>query len=132
MDPEYKNESFTTLSIKTSVAQKYRKFSRQIGGSQSSVMERMVTFFERHQLSPDDELPNHLIKTEKKLLQRINAVIGIIKDIEKKQTLPTVGILQALFQAELEGSQNKPHWPSDEKAMASLEAELRQLNQNAL
>jgi hypothetical protein len=132
MDPEYKNESFTTLSIKTSVAQKYRKFSRQIGGSQSSVMERMITFFERHQLSPDDELPNHLIKTEKKLLQRINAVIGIIKDIEKKQTLPTVGILQALFQAELQEGQNKPHWPSDEKAMAALEAELRQLNQNAL
>lgn len=127
MDPEYTNESFTNVSLKKSVAKKYRKFSRQIGGSHSSVLERMITFFERHQLSPDDELPNHLIKTEKKLLQRINAVIGIIKDIEKKQTLPTVGILQALFEAELQGDKNTKNQKGPIPGEPSLEEELRKL-----
>jgi hypothetical protein len=131
MDPEYKNESFTTLSIKTSVAQKYRKFSRQIGGSQSSVLDRMMNFFERHKCAPDDDLPNHLLKTEKKLLQRINTVIGIIKDIEKKQTLPTVGMLQALFEAELEGTENKPSQKQPPSPRLALEEELRKLDQTS-
>ena len=127
MDPEYKNEAFTCLNIKKSVARKYRKFAKQYGESQSFTLDRMLWFFERHKLSPDDELPNHLLKTEKRLLQRINAVIAIIKDIEKKQTLPTVGMLQALFEAEAEAAE-KPIKPFEKQfANRTLEEELEQL-----
>jgi len=127
MDHEYKNEGFATLKIKRSVARKYKRFSNRIGGSNSSVLDRMLEFFERHKLSPDDELPNHLIQTEKKLLQRINAVIGIIKDIEKKQTLPTVGMLQALFEAELQGDKTTKKQKGPIPVEPSLEEELRKL-----
>jgi hypothetical protein len=127
MDREYQNEGFATLKIKRSVARKYKKFSKQVGGSNSSVLDGMIAFFEKYQLSPDDDLPNHLIKTEKKLLQRINAVIGIIKDIEKKQTLPTVGMLQALFEAELQLDKNTPRYKGPVPGEPSLEEELRKL-----
>jgi len=130
MDPDYKNEPFVNLKIKISVAQKYRKFSRHFGASHSATLDQMLWFFERHKLSPEDELPNHLIKTEKKLLQRINAVIAIIKDIEKKQTLPTVGMLQALFEAE-EPEPKKPTRTIEKRfENRTLEEELEQLKKS--
>lgn len=81
-------------------AVRFRKFSKEVSKSNTDTLEAMLEFFEKHQLSPDDEIPNHLFQVEKRLLKRINAVIAIIKDIEKTQTKPTIGMLQALFTAD--------------------------------
>lgn len=130
MDPEYENEPFMGINFKRSVAKKFKTFARQNGGSYSVVLDQMLWFFERHKLSPEDELPNHLIKTEKKLLQRINAVIAIIKEIEKRQTLPTVGMLQALFEAE-EPESKKPTRTIEKRfENRTLEEELEKLKKS--
>ena len=115
------------INFKRSVAIKFKAFARQQEGSYSVVLDQMLWFFEKHNLTPEDQLPTHLLKTEKKLLQRMNTIIGIIKDIEKKQTLPTVGMLQALFEAAGEGDQNPSQPPAIFDADA-LEAELRKLD----
>ncbi|MDG1573294.1 BfmA/BtgA family mobilization protein [Robiginitalea sp. M366] len=127
MDKEFQKEGFVTFKIKESVAKKYRKFARQMGRSNSAVLDGMLDFFERYQLHPDDELSNHLIKTEKKVLQRINAVIAIIKDIEKKQTLPTVGMLKALFEVDLEAEKKSPKWVEKKYQGRTLQEELKGL-----
>ena len=129
MDPEYAHEPFMGINFKRSVAVKFKAFARQQEGSYSVVLDQMLWFFERHHLTPEDQLPSHLLKTEKKLLQRMNTIIGIIKDIEKKQTLPTVGMLQALFEAAGEGSQH-PSQPPAVFDKDALEAELRKLDKN--
>ena len=54
----------------------------------------MLHFFERNDLSPDDDLGINNNRTNK----RINAVIAILKNIEKTQTKPTVAMLQSLFE----------------------------------
>ena len=43
---------------------------------------------------------------EAKLLKRINAVIAIMRDVEKTQTKPTVAMLQSLFV--MDEPKNKP------------------------
>jgi len=97
MDKSYKNEKFSNIKIKSSVARKFKAFVRKYKESNSMTLDEMLGFFEKHQLLPNDEIPNHLLQTEKRLLKRINAVIAIMKDMEKTQTKPTVGMLEALF-----------------------------------
>ncbi len=59
----------------------------------------MLDFFEENGISPEDELTTNLKATENLFKKRINALIAIIKDIEKTQTKPTVAMLQLLFEA---------------------------------
>jgi hypothetical protein len=97
MDKSYKNEGFSNIKIKSSVARKFKAFVRKYKESNSVTLDQMFNFFEKYQLLPNDEIPNRLLQTEKRLLKRINAVIAIMKDVEKTQTKPTVGMLEALF-----------------------------------
>ncbi len=90
---EYSKYSFSGINVKKEVAIKFRKFSRQISVSHTQALEAMLHFFERNDLAPDDDLGIHNNRTNK----RINAVIAILKNIEKHQTKPTAEILQSLL-----------------------------------
>tara|TARA_R110002033_G_scaffold52479_1_gene99856 strand:+ start:14208 stop:14672 length:465 start_codon:yes stop_codon:yes gene_type:complete len=98
MDKGYEKERFMSLSIKSSVVKKFRKYSKSISKSNSMTLLLMMEFFERNELSPEDDLKPGLMETENRIKKRINALIAIIKNIEKNQTKPTMAILQALFQ----------------------------------
>ena len=99
MDKGYEKERFQSLSIKSSVAKKFKKYCRSISKSQSMTLLLMLDFFEQNGISPEDELTTNLRATENLFKKRINALIAIIKDIEKTQTKPTVAMLQLLFEA---------------------------------
>lgn len=58
----------------------------------------MLEFFERNGISPEESMGPKIQTLENLIQKRINAVIAIIKDIEKNQTKPTLGILQALME----------------------------------
>ena len=98
MDKGYEKERFESLSIKSSVVKRFRKYSKSILKSNSMTLLLMMEFFERNELSPEDDLKPGLMETENRIKKRINALIAIIKNIEKNQTKPTMAILQALFQ----------------------------------
>lgn len=97
MDKSYEKERFESLSIKSSVVKKFRNYSKSISKSNSMTLLLMMQFFERNELSPEDDLKPDLMGTENRIKKRINALIAIIKDIEKNQTKPTLAILQSLF-----------------------------------
>lgn len=98
MDKGYEKEGFEKLGIKISVAVKFRNFCKKTSKSQSMTLLLMMEFFERNELSPEDDLKPGLMETENRIKKRINALIAIIKDIEKNQTKPTMAMLQALFE----------------------------------
>ena len=123
MDNEFKNEPFLTLKMKRSVVKRFRRFCRVTGTSQSLGMSDMLDFFERHKVLPKDEIPNHLLQVEKRLLRRINAVIAIMKDVEKTQTKPTVGMLEALFTME-DKKEDAPRFVEKKQNNRTLEEEL--------
>lgn len=58
----------------------------------------MMDFFENNEVSPTEDLGPNMNKIEKKIKSRINAVIAILKDIEKNQTKPSAAILNALLE----------------------------------
>ena len=99
MDKGYEKERFESLSIKSSVVKRFRKYSKSISKSNSMTLLSMMEFFDRNELSPEDDLKPGLRETENRIKKRINALIAIIKDIEKNQTKPTMAMLQSLFAA---------------------------------
>lgn len=101
MDKGYEKEKFITIGIKASVVRKFRRFARRSSKSQSMTLLLMMEFFERHGLSPEQRLGDTIDGLTLLMKRRFNAIIAIIRNIEKQQTLPTLGMLQALFEQEL-------------------------------
>lgn len=97
MDKGYENERFESLSIKTSTANKFRKYCKKISKSQSMTLLLMIEFFEHNKISPMESMGTNMETLERLIKKRINGVIAIMKDIEKNQTKPTVAMMQSLF-----------------------------------
>lgn len=107
-----KNERFKSLSIKEPVLLKFRRFSKRIGKSQSMTLLSMMDFFERHGIDPDQHLGETLASMKLFMKRRFNAMVAIIRSIEKEQTLPTVSMIQALFEQELDAETDE-EWEGD-------------------
>lgn len=58
---------------------------------------QMIQFFEFNDIAPIDNLGDSIAKLDRKINKRTNAIIAIIKDIEKNQTKPTTALLLSLF-----------------------------------
>lgn len=98
MDKGYEKERFESLSIKTSVAHKFRNYCRTISKSQTMTLRHMVDFFELNGVSPQDNLGDTISSLKGQIIKRSNTVIAIIKNIEKIHHKPTTAILQSLFE----------------------------------
>ncbi|WP_158977287.1 BfmA/BtgA family mobilization protein [Cellulophaga sp. L1A9] len=97
MDKGYEKERFEMLGIKTSIADRFRKFCKKMSKSQSMTLLLMIEFFEDNGISPKEKMGPNMQTLENKINKRINAVIAIIKDIEKNHDKPTTAMLQSLF-----------------------------------
>ncbi|NVN18757.1 hypothetical protein GUA46_10420 [Muricauda sp. HICW] len=60
----------------------------------------ILDFFLYNEISPKENFGPTGRTIEAKLLKRINAVIAIMRDVEKTQTKPTVAMLQSLFEVD--------------------------------
>ena len=80
------------------MATRFRKFSKRIARSHTDTLEIMMNFFDLNELSPNESLGANMRTLENSLKKRINALVAIIRDIEKNQTKPTNAMLELLFQ----------------------------------
>lgn len=101
-----KKYSFSAISIKAKVASRFRKFSKSVARSHTDTLETMMNFFDWNELSPNESLGANMKTLENRLKKRINALVAIVRDIEKNQTKPTNAMLQLLFQES--PGQNEP------------------------
>ena len=77
------------MAIKKLVALKFRRFSKKFGRSRSMTLLAMLDFFERHGISPDQEMGETVASLKYLIKRRFNAIVAIMRNIEKEQTLPT-------------------------------------------
>ncbi|WP_318309293.1 BfmA/BtgA family mobilization protein [Flagellimonas crocea] len=111
MDKGYEKETFAGLRIKISVALKFRSFSKRQGKSHSMTLLAMVEFFEHNGISPDERMHETIASLKYLIKRRFNAMVAIMRSIEKEQTLPTVSMIQALFEQEL--ASDDEEWDND-------------------
>ncbi|GLU45417.1 BfmA/BtgA family mobilization protein [Allomuricauda sp. NBRC 101325] len=124
MENVSKNERFKSLSIKEPVLLKFRRFSKLFGKSQSMTLLAMMEFFERHGISPDQHFGETIASMKLFIKRRFNAMVAIMRSIEKEQTLPTVSMMQALFQQELDPEEGD-EWEGD---FEFFEKQLTEIN----
>ena len=94
-------DSFIGIRFKKETAKRFQQFSRTHFKSHSEAMATMLDFFFYNEISPKEKLGPTGRTIEAKLLKRINAVIAIMRDMEKTQTKPTVAMIESLFQTEI-------------------------------
>lgn len=77
-------DSYSRIKLNIKTATRFRKFSEQIAGSHSEALTIMMDFFDQNKISPAESLGPNMKTLENNLKGRINALIAIIKNIEKK------------------------------------------------
>nr|WP_292960811.1 BfmA/BtgA family mobilization protein [Muricauda sp. UBA7809] len=111
MDKGYEKEAFRTVCIKMSILAKFKGFSKRQGRSYSMTLLAMVEFFEHNGISPDERMHDTIASLKYLIKRRFNAMVAIMRSIEKEQTLPTVSMIQALFEQELDSGGEE--WDND-------------------
>ena len=91
-------ESFIGIRFKKETAKRFQEFSRTHFKSHTEALETMLDFFFYNEISPKEKLGPTGRTIEASLKKRINAVIAIMRDMEKTQTKPTVAMIESLFQ----------------------------------
>ncbi|MDT0689924.1 BfmA/BtgA family mobilization protein [Salegentibacter sp. F188] len=93
-------DSFIGIRFKKETAKRFQEFSRTHFKSHTEALETMLDFFFYNEISPKEKLGPTGRTIEASIKKRINAVIAIMRDMEKSQTKPTVAMLESLFQTE--------------------------------
>ena len=91
-------DSFITIRFKRETAKRFQKFSKTHFKSHTEAMSTILDFFLYNEISPKEKLGPTGRKIEQSIKKRINAVIAIMRDMEKTQTKPTVAMMQSLFE----------------------------------
>ena len=119
------------LQLGAKTANRFREFSKKNNSNQSEALDLMLDFFEKNNLSPFETLIPSKVSLEQLIKKRIDAVIAILKNIEKTQTKPGLLMLELLME---ERSISKPavvekkkipH--SNQKSREQLELEINRL-----
>lgn len=95
-------DDFRAVRLKKGTLSRFKNFSRKVGRSYSHTLDMVMDFFEWHGFLPSERFEKSIGQEIIKNRKRTDAVIAIIRDIEKNQTLPTMGMMQALFNQELD------------------------------
>ena len=91
-------DSFITIRFKRKTAKRFQEFSKTHFKSHTEAMTTMLDFFFYNEISPKERLGPTGRTIEASLKKRINAMIAIMRDMEKTQTKPTVAMIQTLFE----------------------------------
>jgi len=94
-------DSFIGIRFKKETAKRFQEFSRTHFKSHTEAMATMLDFFFYNEISPKEKLGPTGRTIEASIKKRINAVIAIMRDMEKTQTKPTVAMIESLFQTEV-------------------------------
>ena len=91
-------DKFFTIRFRRSTAERFKSFSIRVSKSYSESLDAMMDFFEWHGFYPSDKFERRFVDEILKNRKRTEAVIAIIKDIEKNNDKPNTAMLQSLFQ----------------------------------
>lgn len=83
------------ITIEKKTAERFQQFSKRNFKSHSEALATMLDFFQYNEISPKEKFGPTGRTIEASIKKRINAVIAIIRDIEKHQTKPTTAMLQS-------------------------------------
>ena len=115
-------DDFNTIRLKKKTIEKFKKYSKEISPSYSETLEYMVSFFKDNDLSPYDTMNANYTSFINVFNKRMDALISILRNMEKTQLIPTREMLESLFIEENE--EEEPMFV--ERTMEEIEASKSQ------
>ena len=90
-------DDFNTIRLKKKTIEKFKEYSKKVGPNYSETLDYMIAFFEDNYLSPYDTLNSPMWSFNKIINKRMDAVVAIIRNMEKTQLIPSREMLETLF-----------------------------------
>jgi len=103
-------DGFKTVRIREKTLSRFKSFSKKVSKSYSRTLDTVMDFFEWHGFLPNDKFGKSMVQEILKNRKRTEAMIAIIKDIEKNQTKPTNAMLLSLFEGQSEDEDEMEEW----------------------
>ena len=113
------SRTFNNIRFKKRTAQRFQEFSRRFFKTHTEALQTMLDFFFYNEISPKENLGPTARTLEQNMKKRYNALIAIIRDVEKHQTQPTAAMMQLLFE----------HTPPNNKQPAMVAAKQKERSQ---
>lgn len=90
-------DDFNTIRLKKKTIEKFKEYSKKVSPNYSETLDFMIAFFEDNYLSPYDILNSPMWSFNKIINKRMDAVVAIIRNMEKTQLIPSREMLETLF-----------------------------------
>jgi hypothetical protein len=91
-------DDFNTIRLKKKTIEKFKRYSRKVSPTYSDTLDFMIAFFRDNDISPYDTLDNKMPTIATVLNKRMDAVVSILRNMEKMQLIPARKKLESLFQ----------------------------------
>lgn len=112
MEIKKKNKStFSAISINRITAERFREYSKTVSRSHTETLDTMIDFFEKANITHRSEVMISFIKFQLYMAGRLDYIIEILRDHERKYHKPTHDMLKALFEGKTKLEHPEPKQP---------------------
>ncbi|WP_339700761.1 BfmA/BtgA family mobilization protein [uncultured Marixanthomonas sp.] len=96
---------FSRVSFHTDTVERFKQYAIENDVNYTETLEAMLDFFEKHSIDPFVPFDNSIHSLKLLIDKRMDAVVAILRQIEREQTKPTKEMLDRLFEKQ---SESKP------------------------
>ncbi|WP_317045718.1 MULTISPECIES: BfmA/BtgA family mobilization protein [Arenibacter] len=89
---------FIGIRFKKDTAKQFQTFSRQLFKTHTEALQTMLDFFIYNEISPKESFGPNGRTIQNLIKKRFNAMVAIMKNMEKNGVLPTKAMIELLFE----------------------------------
>ena len=97
-----KMDGFKAIRLRSATLKRFKRFSLRVAKTYSDALDAMIDFFTWHDYVPSDRFGTRNSKQHEHTQKRVEALIAIVRDIEKNNDKPNTAMLQLLFEGSAE------------------------------
>ncbi|MCK0157665.1 hypothetical protein MWU65_10770 [Cellulophaga sp. F20128] len=90
--------TFSAISINRITAERFREYSKTVAKSHTETIDTMIDFFEKANITPKSKFMMSFYKFQKYMVGRLDYIIELLREHERKYHKPTHDMLKALFE----------------------------------
>ncbi|MDO6602814.1 BfmA/BtgA family mobilization protein [Arenibacter palladensis] len=92
-------DTFSNIRFKKDTAQRFQTFSRRYFKTHTETLQTMLDFFIYNEISPKESFGPNGRTIANLIKKRFNAMVAMLKNMEKHGVLPTKAMLELLFES---------------------------------
>ncbi len=93
-----KKSTFSAISINRITAERFREYSKTVTKSHTETIDTMIDFFEKANITPKSTFMMSFYKFQKYMMGRLDYIIELLREHERKYHKPTHDMLKTLFE----------------------------------